>query len=89
MSIGIYDETLTQMQYLFNVTAFFHNTPVFYRISQISQYEYHAEPTDKEMKSFKFKKCLGTWMSEGGYTEWQALQIGVKIDKVNLYSIKN
>lgn len=71
------------MQFLFYVTAFYYNTPVFYKVSQINQCEYYAEPTDKNMRSFTLKKCTGIWISEGGYTEWQAAQIGEKIDKLN------
>jgi hypothetical protein len=68
------------MEFLFNVTVFFYQTPVFYKVSKLNQSDYYAEPTDKTMRSFIFKKQAGTWISEGGFTEWQAIQIGEKIE---------
>jgi hypothetical protein len=82
-------QTPNLMQFLFNVIAFYHNTPVFYRISQNGLNEYFAEPSDNNMKSFTLKKFSGVWISEGGYTEWQAAQIGEKIDKMHLAAINN
>jgi hypothetical protein len=69
------------MKFLLTVTAFYYNTPVFYKIHQITESEFYAEPTDITMKSFKLRKQYGTWTSEGGYTHDQALQIGKEIDK--------
>jgi len=77
------------MQFLLNTIAFYYTIPVFYKISQINQYEYYAEPTDKNMKCFNLKKYAGIWIAEGGYTDWQASQIGEQIDKLTLNAIKN
>jgi len=77
------------MQFLFNATAFYYNTPVFYRVSQINQNAYFAEPTDSTMRSFELKKFAGTWTAEGGYTDFQALQIGEQIDKLCQNALKN
>ena len=77
------------MQYIFKVTALYYNKPIVYRISQISQFEYYAKPLEEAMAGFKLKKTSDTWISIGGYTEWQAAQIGEKIDKLYLQAIKN
>ena len=77
------------MQYIFKVTALYYNKPVFYKISQISQFEYYAEPVEEQMPPFTLKKCSDIWISKGGYTEWQAAQIGEKIDKLYMQAIKN
>lgn len=77
------------MEFLFNITAFYYSTPVFYKVSQISQTEYFAEPGDKTMRSFVLKKFSGTWVGEGGYTDFQALQIGEQIDRMCQNASKN
>ncbi|MEJ7767203.1 MAG: hypothetical protein WKF89_05295 [Chitinophagaceae bacterium] len=76
------------MQFIFKVTALYYNKPISYRISQISQFEYYAEPAEKNMPPFTLKKSV-TWSSKGGHTEWQAAQIGEKIDRLYLQAIKN
>lgn len=77
------------MQYIFKVSALYYNKPVFYKISQISQFEYYAEPVEEQLASFTLRKCSDVWVSKGGSTEWQAAQIGEKIDKLYLQAIKN
>lgn len=77
------------MIYLFNLTAFYNSNPVQYRISQIGPNEFFAESTDKKMERFTLKKCSGVWISKGGVIEFQAAQIGEKIDKVHLNAINN
>ncbi len=69
------------MKYLFDFTAFYYNTPVFYKIYKIGDNEYFAEPTDPNMRKFTLRKKFGYWVSEGGYTERHAVQIGETIDK--------
>lgn len=68
------------MQFLTTVTVFFHHTPVFYKISRMNDSDYLAEPTDKNMRSFVLRKNEGAWISEGGSSEWQGIQIGKEID---------
>lgn len=77
------------MQFIFKVTALYYNKPLIYNVSQISQFEYYAEPAEEQMAGFTLKKCSDIWVSKGGYTEWQAAQIGEKIDKLYLQAIKN
>lgn len=72
-----------------NVTVVFYGTPVFYKVSKINESDYYAEPTDKSMRSFVLRKSAGTWISEGGSTEWQAAQIGEKIDRLLIQTGKN
>ena len=76
------------MQFLMNVTVFFYGTPVFYKISKINESDFYAEPTDYNMRSIVLRKMADTWISEGGSTEWQARQIGEKIDKLSVVSGK-
>ncbi len=77
------------MTYLFNLTAFYHNNPVQYRISQIGINEYYAESPNKEIERFTLKKCSGVWIPRGGAIQLQAAQIGEKIDKEHLNAINN
>lgn len=77
------------MNYLFNLTALYYNSPVQYRISQIGLNEYYAESMDAKVERFTLKKCSGVWISKGGVIELQAAQIGEKIDQAHLYAINN
>ncbi len=70
------------MQFLFNATAFFNNTPIFYKVSQIEQNVYYAESFNGQMKDFRLKKILGCWIAESEYTHDQAAQIGKQIDRL-------
>lgn len=79
----------TIMTYLFSLTAFYFNNPVQYRISQIGINEYYAESADKKVERFTLKKCSGVWISRGGAAQFQAAQIGEKIDKVHRDAINN
>ncbi|MEJ7766530.1 MAG: hypothetical protein WKF89_01875 [Chitinophagaceae bacterium] len=68
------------MNYYFNFTVLFYNTPVFYKVSQIDKNEYYAEPRDSNLASFKFMKKSDQWISESLITRAQARQIGLQID---------
>jgi hypothetical protein len=70
------------MQFIFDFTAFYYNTPVFYKISKLGNQEYFAEPADKNMRPFTLKKQSGYWISESGYSHRHAIQIGETIDKL-------
>lgn len=70
------------MNYYFNFTVLFYNTPVLYKVSQISKDEYYAEPKDRNLMSFKFMKKCGEWFSESVTTRAQAKQIGEQIDQL-------
>ena len=69
------------MQSLYSISTFYYSTPEFYRISQINESEYYIEPKDRNLRSFKMTKYGKTWIAEGGYTEFQAAQIGEIIEK--------
>ena len=69
------------MQSLFNISAFYYSTPEFFRISQINEQEYFIQPKDRNMRSFKMRMDGKNWIAEGGYTEFQASQIGEIIEK--------
>ncbi len=71
----------TQMKFLFQVTILFYSTPVFYQVFKIDEQMYSAIPTDKNMRSFKLKKESGHWISEGGYTQHIAEELGKEIDR--------
>ena len=70
------------MKFLFEITAFSYNYPVFYRINQISQDEYQAESVQNTHKSFNLRRQNGHWVAEGTFTQHQAEQIGKEIDQV-------
>ncbi|MEO5997685.1 MAG: hypothetical protein ABIN89_13175 [Chitinophagaceae bacterium] len=69
------------MQSLYSISTFYYSTPEFYRISQINKNEYYIEPKDRNIRRFKMKKYGNTWIAEGGYTEFQAAQIGEIIER--------
>ncbi|MEO6000993.1 MAG: hypothetical protein ABIN89_29370 [Chitinophagaceae bacterium] len=77
------------MTYLFSLTVYYYNNPVQYRISQIGLNEYYAESADKKIERFTLKKCSGVWISKGGVIQWQAAQVGEKIDKAHRNAINN
>ena len=69
------------MKFLFETTAFSYNNPVFYRISEISENEYLAEPIEQNRKPFRLHKQSGHWIAEGSSSQHHAEQIGMDIDK--------
>ena len=70
------------MEFFCNATAFYNNTPVFYKVSQIEHNVYFAQCVSPDMKDFKLKKILGCWIAESEYTHDQAAQIGKQIDRL-------
>ena len=69
------------MKFLFETTAFSYNNPVFYRISELSDNEYLAEPIEQCWKAFKLHKQGGHWIAEGSSSQHHADQIGMQIDR--------
>jgi hypothetical protein len=66
----------------FICTILLYNTPVFYKISQIDDNDYFAEPKDSKLQSFTLKKRYGEWFAESQTTHSLAVQIGKQIDKI-------
>ena len=75
------------MQFVFDFTAFYYNTPIFYKISRVSNFEYVAEPADENMQPFTLKKQSGYWTTESGHWHRHAVQIGETIDKLAVTGI--
>ncbi len=71
------------MKPVFNCTVVFYNTPVFFKVTQLDDNEYLAEPVDNELQAFRFKKKYGEWYAEGQTTHALAIQIGNLIDRSN------
>jgi hypothetical protein len=69
------------MKSVFICTVLYYNTPVFYKVSQLTDTEYFAQSIDDKLISFKMKKDYGTWYGEGETSHSLAAQIGKQIDK--------
>ena len=74
------------MKFLFKTLIFAYNTPVYYKIHQIGNNEYHAEPLEENRRPFNFRKDNenNVWIAEGNYSQHQAEQLGEKIDRIKL-----
>ena len=68
------------MQFLVDIMVYYYNTPVFYKVSKISDSEYFAEPNDLSMSSFKLHRNRGSWASAGVPHQRQVLEVGKKLD---------
>jgi hypothetical protein len=80
--IGLYGTKPYLMRFYFNFTVLFYNTPVYYKVSHISNNEYYAEPKDSHLVSFKFMKKRGQWYTDSVNTRVQARQIGYQLDQL-------
>ena len=68
------------MQFLVDIIVYYYNTPVFYKVSRISDNEYFAEPHDHSMSSFILQKNTGTWTSAGFPHKRQVKEVGKRLD---------
>ena len=69
------------MNPVFKCTVLYYNTPVFYKVSQISSDEYFAEALEGNQINFKLFKRYGEWYGESETSHFLAAQIGKQIDK--------
>ena len=70
------------MKFLFKTIVFAYNSPIYYRVHQINNNEYHAEPMEENRKAFNFRKHDQTWIAEGNSSQHHAQQLGEKIDRI-------
>ena len=70
------------VKFLFKTIVFAYNSPIYYKVHQVGNNEYHAEPLEETRKPFNFRKHDETWIAEGNSSQHHAQQLGEKIDRI-------